>query len=49
MDRDAIPVVEVRLLALHEAQFLLGIVNQRAEVADLHLAQRVGEEVVDLA
>lgn len=46
VERDAVPVVQVALLALDKLQFLLGVIDQRAEVAFLGLAERISKNFV---
>lgn len=41
VERNAVPVVQVALLTLDKLQFLLGVIDQRAEVAFLGLAEPV--------
>ncbi len=49
VDGDAIPVVEILLLGLDEFEFLLRVVDERAEFLLLRLADVVAEEFVHLA
>lgn len=49
MERDVVPVVDVGLRGLDKLKFLLRIIDERAELALLRVAQCVAEELIDLS
>ena len=47
MERDVVPVVDIGLRGFDELQLLLRVIDERAELPLLSIAERVSEEIVD--